>query len=282
MSTHAAPAARWLVEETPVAVSERNRQELAHFLQSRRARLTPADVGLPAGLRRRAPGLRREEVAVLSGLSPSWYTYLEQGRNIHPSAQVLDSLARVLQLTEDERNYLHALANAAAPAPPPTEDDVAGEELIRQLVRAAEHSPYPVYGINLYSDLIAWNPAVAGYYTDFGRLPAKRRNMLRWMLDDPEAKLRLPDWRDDTGDVVARLRAMTAQHDGDPRLRAMVEELKRSSPEFEGWWREHRVLGHRSRQRRFHHPQHGEQTLRLLVMRAPDFAPAIVVFHLPV
>jgi len=263
-----------------VYVSERNRQELARFLQSRRGRLTPADVGLPAGpqSRRRAPGLRREEVAVLSGLSPSWYTYLEQGRNIHPSAQVLNSLARVLQLTDDERSYLHSLTGPAAPAPQPSG---AGDELVRQLVHTTDHSPYPVYGIDLYSDLIAWNPAVTAYYTDFGRLPPERRNMLRWLLEAPEAKQRLPDWKNDTRDVVARLRTMAAQHDGDRRLQALVDELKRASPEFTEWWREHHVLGHGSRQRRFQHPQHGEQTLRLLVVRAPDFAPAIVVFHVP-
>ena len=263
-----------------------NRRELADFLQSRRARITPADVGLPAGLRRRTPGLRREEVAVLAGLSPTWYTYLEQGRNVHPSAQVLDSLARVLRLTEDERGYLHALANSApnsaTSAAQPPDGDVAGETLVRQLVQAAEHSPYPVYGIDLYSDLIAWNPAVAGYYTDFGRLPEGRRNMLRWLLEAPEAKERLPDWKDESRDGVARLRAMAAEHEGDRRLRALVEELRRSSPEFEGWWHEHHVLGHHSRLRRFRHPDLGERTLRLLIMHAPDFAPSIVVFHLPI
>ncbi len=265
----------------PIAVSEKSRNELARFLQSRRARLTPADVGLPAGSGRRAPGLRREEVAVLSGLSSSWYTYLEQGRNIHPSAQVLDSLARVLQMTEDERSYLHTLANPSVPVPPSSASDVAAEVLIRQLVSAAEHSPYPVYGLDLNSDVIAWNPAVAGYYTDFSQLPAGRRNMLRWLLEAPEAKQRLPDWENDTRDVVARLRSMTAQHHEDHRLRALVDDLKSSSPEFVSWWHEHHVLGHSSRRRRFRHPEHGEQTLRLLILRAPDFAPAIVVFHLP-
>jgi transcriptional regulator with XRE-family HTH domain len=262
-------------------VSGENRRELADFLQSRRARITPAEVGLPAGTRRRAPGLRREEVAVLAGLSPTWYTYLEQGRDVHPSAQVLNSLARVLRLTEDARGYLHALANSEAHAPQPPAGDV-GAMLVRQLVQAAEHSPYPVYGVDLYSDLIAWNPAVVGYYTDFARLPEGRRNMLRWLLESAEAKERLPDWEDETRDVAARLRAMTAEHDGDRRLRALVEELKRRSPEFAGWWHEHHVLGHGSRLRRFRHPQHGEQTMRLLIMRAPDFAPSIVVFHLPV
>lgn len=264
-----------------VAVSEENRRELANFLQSRRARITPADVGLPAGPRRRAPGLRREEVAVLAGLSPTWYTYLEQGRNVHPSAQVLDSLARVLRLTEDERGYLHALADSAAPPPQPSGGDVGAEVLVRKLVQVAEHSPHPVYAVNLYSDLIAWNPAVVDYYTDFGRLPEGQRNMLRWLLQAPEARQRLPAWKDDTRDVVARLRAMTAEHDDDQRLQAMVEEFKRSSPEFEGWWQEHHVLGHGSRLRRFRHPRHGEQTLRMLIVRAPDFAPSIVVFHVP-
>lgn len=267
-------------------MSEENRQELARFLKSRRSRITPADVGLPPGLRRRAPGLRREEVAVLAALSPTWYTYLEQGRDVHPSAQVLDSLARVLRLTEDERAYLHALAGSATSAPAPATRppalDVAAEALVRQLVRVAEHDPHPVYAVDLYSDLIAWNPAAVSYYTDFGALPEKRRNMLRWMLEYPEARQRLPDWKDETRDVVARLRVMAAANDRDPRLRALVDELMLTSPEFDGWWHEHHVLGHRSRLRRFRHPRLGEQTLRLLITSAPDFAPAIVVFHLPV
>ncbi|HEY7487060.1 MAG TPA: helix-turn-helix transcriptional regulator [Streptosporangiaceae bacterium] len=101
-----------------------SRQELARFLKSRRAKVTPAAAGLPTGLRRRTTGLRREEVAVLAGLSPTWYTYLEQGRDIHPSAQVLDALARVLRLTEDERRYLHMLALGAVHGPQPLLGDI--------------------------------------------------------------------------------------------------------------------------------------------------------------
>ena len=263
-------------------MSEDRRRELAHFLRSRRARLTPADVGLPAGPRRRTDGLRREEVAVLAGLSPTWYTYLEQARNIHPSPEVLNSLARVLALTEDERRYLHALANDTASTPQPLVADPAARELVGQLVQTTLDSPYPAYGIDLYCDLIAWNRAATTYYADFGRLPEQRRNMMRWLLEAPAARERLPDWEHDTADIVARWRAMTARYRGDDRLRALVAELKRSSPEFARWWDMHDIQEHRSRLRRFRHPQHGEQTLRLIVVRAPDFAPCIVVFHVPI
>lgn len=262
-------------------MSEDSRRELAHFLRSRRMRITPADVGLPAGPRRRAPGLRREEVAVLAGLSPTWYTYLEQGRDIHPSAEVLESLARALALTEDERRYLHTLANGKMPTSRPLVGDAAAIELVRQLVLTTQDSPYPVYAADLYCDVIAWNRAATGYYTDFGQLPPDQRNMLRWLLEADEAKQRLPDWSQDTADVVARWRAMIAAHTGDSRLRALVAELKQSSPQFHRWWDDHNVQEHRSRLRRFRHPQLGEHSLRLIVVRAPDFAPCLVAFHVP-
>jgi transcriptional regulator with XRE-family HTH domain len=263
-------------------VSEDSRRELAQFLRSRRERRTPAEVGLPAGPRRRAPGLRREEVAVLAGLSPTWYTYLEQGRDIHPSAQVLDSLARVLGLTEDERRYLHRLAHGHTGRPRPLADEATAEEIVQQLVATAADSPYPVYATNTYGDLSAWNQAATVYYSDFGKLPPQHRNMIHWLLTAPEARQRLADWRQDARDIVARWRAMSAALDeGDHRLRAMVSELRERSPEFGPWWDSHDVREHRSRLRRFHHPDLGEQVMRLIVVQAPEFAPWIVAFHLP-
>ncbi len=265
-----------------IAVSAESRRELAHFLRSRRERLTPADVGLPAGPRRRAPGLRREDVAVLAGLSPTWYTYLEQARDIHPSPEVLDSLARVLGLTEDERRYLHTLAHGNVSKPRPLVGEVPAEEIVRQLVLTAEESPYPVYAADLYGDVIAWNRAAATYYTDWGRLPEGRRNMIRWLLTAPEAKQRLPDWSEDAREIVARWRVITAKNDGGSRLRALVEEFKQDSPEFGRWWDRHEVREQRSRLRRFRLPQLGEQVMRLIVVRAPEFEPCFVAFHLPV
>ena len=259
-------------------MSEAARRQLGEFLRSRRERIEPADVGLPPGLRRRTPGLRREEVAVLSGLSPTWYTYLEQGRDINPSSQVLESLAQVLKLSDDERRYLHSLVSPGEPVTPAPD---AAAAMIEQFVHLADDSPFPVYGINLYSEVLAWNPAAADYYTDFGALSKGRRNMLRWMLEAPEARERLADWEEDTRAVVARLRAISASHDGDERLATMIGDLKLTSPEFATWWEDHDVLGHEGQLRRFNHPDHGERTLRLLITHSPDFEPAIVVFHLP-
>jgi transcriptional regulator with XRE-family HTH domain len=263
-------------------VSEDNsRRELARFLRSRRERVTPADVGLPAGPRRRATGLRREEVAVLAGLSPTWYTYLEQGRDIHPSAEVLDSLARVLGLTEDERRYMHLLAHGKVNKPRPLAGELSAEEIVRQLVHTAESSAYPVYAVNLYCDLVAWNRAATSYYTDFSRLPPDRRNMLRWMLEAPEAKELLPEWTEEIHDLAARWRAMMATRDGDGRLDKLIAEFRELSPVFDRWWETHDVQEHRSRTRHFRHPRLGDQAMRLIVVQAADFAPCVVVFHVP-
>lgn len=261
-------------------MSEDSRRELARFLRSRRERVTPADVGLPAGPRRRISGLRREEVAVLAGLSPAWYTYLEQGRDIHPSAEVLDSLARVLALTEDEHRYLHMLANEQVQSQPLV-GDVSAEESVRRLVRTVDDIDYPVYGVDLYCDLVAWNKAAAGYYTDFGRLPAERRNMLRWLLESPEAKERLPEWAEEAHDIVARWRAAAVVRGHDERMDKLVAEFRQLSPDFDRWWNAYDVQEHRSRTRHFRHPRLGDQRLRLIIVQAPDFAPCVVVFHVP-
>jgi transcriptional regulator with XRE-family HTH domain len=263
-------------------VTEDSKHELARFLRSRRERIMPADVGLPAGQRRRAAGLRREEVAVLAGLSPTWYAYLEQGRDIHPSAEVLDSLARVLLLTEDERRYLHMLAYGHVRKPRALGDEQSAEHLVEQLVATAELSPNPVYGVNLFCDLIAWNPATVAYYTDFARLPGGRQNLMRWILEAPEARIQLPDWAEDARDLVARWRAMVANHEDSDRLQDLIAEFTRVNPEFGDWWALHDVQEHRSRIRRLRHPRLGIQSMRLIVVQATDFAPCVVVFHLPV
>jgi haloalkane dehalogenase len=145
---------------------------------------------------------------------------------------VVDALARVLRLTEDERRYLHLLALGAVHAPRPLGSDLPAVEIVRQLVGVSEDGPYPVYGVDLLCELIAWNRAAIGYYGDFGALPAGRRNMLRWLLEAPEARERLPDWSTDVPNVVARWRAMTALYDGGEALRERIAEFRRGTPEF--------------------------------------------------
>lgn len=262
-----------------MTTADSNRRELAGFLRSRRERITPKEVGLPAGPRRRTTGLRREEVAVLAGLSPTWYTYLEQGRDIHPSPEVLDSLARVLSLTEDERRYMHRLAHGRATPPAPLKGEISAEELVKRLVKSSEDTPYPVYGANLYCDVIAWNRAAAEWYTDFSLLPPAERNMMRWMFG-PEAKDRIEDWDNDAADVVARWRSLTAPWGGDNRLTVLVDDLKRNA-DFNRLWDGHDVRELRSRVRRFRHPRLGVQPIRLIVVQAAEFSPCLVAFHVP-
>ncbi|HEX4818119.1 MAG TPA: helix-turn-helix transcriptional regulator [Nonomuraea sp.] len=261
-----------------------HRKELAGFLRSRRARIRPEDAGLPRGHRRRLAGLRREEVALLAGVSSTWYTYLEQGRRgVNPSRQVLDSLARVLRLDDAETRYLHRLADQAVDAT--IDADLSPAELARQLVHLGEEIPYPVYAANVYCDLIAWNPATTSYYADFSQLPADRQNMMLWLISSSQAKERLPDWEVDVRDIVARWRRLSASitEPERERLQGQVAVYKEISPQFATWWDTHDVREHHTRSRRFNHPQLGTVTLRLIIVASAEMAPhSFVVYHAPV
>ena len=265
-----------------MAADGAGRRELARFLRSRRGRVRPADVGFPIGRRRRSYGLRREEVAVLAGLSSTWYTYLEQGRDIRPSPEVLDSLARVLAMTEDERRYIHTLTYGQVSGPLTPAVGVSADEVARQIVAVAEGSPYPVYAANQYADLIAWNHAATEWYDDWSRFPQSERNIIRWMLTEPCAKVKLLNWESDTKDAVARWRGESAKWLGDDCVARRVGEISRVSPLFASWWDEHNVQENRTRIRRFRHPTLGVQTLRIVPVQAPEFTGSGVVFHVPV
>jgi transcriptional regulator with XRE-family HTH domain len=258
------------------------REELARFLRSRRARVRPEDVGFPPGSRRRLPGLRREEVALLAGVSSTWYTYLEQGRRgVNPSREVLDSLARALRLDDDETRFLQRLADEAA-AVEPLDAALSPAELAALLVRSGQTNPYPIYAVDTYCDVIAWNDAATTYYADFAGLPPERRNMMWWLIATAEAKERLVDWETDTRDVVARWRKVAAFVDDQERLDRQVAEFKQISPEFAAWWDSHDVREHHTRLRRFNHPERGPITLRLIVVGSPEMTPHhMVVHHVP-
>lgn len=195
---------------------------------------------------------------------------------------MLDSLARVLRLSEDERRYVHSLAHGTVIHTAPLAADVPAYELIEQIVSMFAESPYPVYAGDQYGDILAWNAAVSDWYDDWGALPPDERNILRWMLVSPVARTRLVDWEDDTRDAVARWRGEFAKHTSDPRQHAQVAEFTRLSPEFRTWWGQHRVVEHRSRIRRFRHDLLGVQTMRIIVMHSPEIVPSGVVLHMPV
>jgi hypothetical protein len=142
-------------------------------------------------------------------------------------------------------------------------------------------SPHPFYAGNQYADVLAWNQAAVHWYTDFAALPPGNRNMLWWMLTDPLARSRIVDWESDTRDVVARLRTNVAARSADPQLHVVVDNLMQVSPEFRSWWGERQVADQRPRLRRLRHPDLGERSYNLVVLRSPDDSFTAYVAHLP-
>jgi len=248
-----------------VASSPSRRDELRAFLRSRRARLSPADVGLPdTGGARRTPGLRREEVAVLAGVGVSWYTWLEQGRDINPSPDVLDALARALRLDAAERRTLFALARTELPLA----DDVAGsdpEQLdgdIGQLIALADSlHPNPAYLLGPMTRILAWNRAAAVVLGSPHHLPPERRYLLWWLLAEPGASGLTPQREATARNTLARFRAEYARHAGEPEYEQFLERLREHSSQFRDWWHEHEVIEAQRGTKVIEHPQLG--TLRL-------------------
>ncbi len=265
-----------------MVVEDGGAQELGAFLRSRRQRMRPAEVGFPASGRRRTPGLRREEVAALAGVSTTWYTYLEQGRGHDVSPSVLDSVARVLRLSEDERRYMHNLVFGHVVNPRPLDEEVPVGELQRQVVAIAESHPYPVYMVDHALNLIAWNAAAEEWYGEWGDLPAKERNFMMWLLTSPRAKRSFVDWESTTRDIVARWRSDIANIPIDGPISDRIYELRQKSSDFVRWWDGREVSEHRSNIRLMCHPRIGACPLRILPMTAYYHKSPVVVYHFPV
>ncbi len=263
-----------------MADDDHRRRELGAFLRSRRERIEPESVGLPAGRRRRTTGLRREEVAVLAGLSPTWYTYLEQGRDIHPSHEVLDSLARMLQLNDDERSYIYMLAYGQRPPKDSLLREPAAEALLWQIAQG--YNANPVFVANQIADVLAWNDAATEWYTDFAKLSDEHRNTVWWTLMEPEARERLVMWEEEARDVVGRLRTVSAARPGDRRLAQLIAELKSACPEMRKWWSDHEIRSQAPRVRWLRHPQLGVQAMNLVVAYPAGLDGIGIAFHLPV
>ncbi|MET8944932.1 helix-turn-helix transcriptional regulator [Streptomyces sp. NPDC004542] len=233
--------------------------EIADFLRSRRARITPDQVGLPDdGRPRRVPGLRRDEVARLAGVSTEYYTRLEQGRSAHPSTAVLDALARVLRLDETEREHLADLCARSRPARRSPEAPQRVRPGLHLTLQTLEQVPAFVLGRR--TEVLAANRLARAVLTDFDALPAPRRQLARWMLLDPGARERCTDWEQLAAETVAMLRFEAGRHPDDRRLADLVGELTLSCTEFSGWWNDHRVLRRTHGVKRYHHPDVGDLT----------------------
>lgn len=218
---------------------ERNRAELADFLRSRRERITPQEVGLPAGGRRRTPGLRREEVAALAGVGLSWYTWLEQGREIGVSASFLEKLSKTLKLDATERRYLFLLAHQRLP-PEPGKTWCAVPPLVHRLM--ADLPLRPAYVLNLRWDVLAWN-AAADKVFGFSSFPVERRNLLWLLFTAPSMRALLDPWEDQALQILSSFRRDFVRAPQDPEIGSLVKELEKVDPDFRTWWRQQDIHG---------------------------------------
>ncbi|HTU82123.1 MAG TPA: helix-turn-helix transcriptional regulator [Candidatus Acidoferrales bacterium] len=244
------------------------RSELSDFLRTRRARVAPSDVGLADGARRRTPGLRREEVALLANIGSTWYTRLEQGLPINVSGDVLDGIARALRLTSDERRHLHLLAGIPAATLPPQ-----GEERVSTLVLRVLDSldPMPAYVRGRRWDVLAWNRS-ADALSDYSNASVPQRNILRRLFFDPTTPYRVGDPACMKRRSVASFRAVAAKYPNDPSFIELIDELRAGSAEFRELWAQHDVLGSVEGLKRYLHPQLGELVLDYTAFDVPGDA----------
>ncbi|MEI7024277.1 helix-turn-helix transcriptional regulator [Paenibacillus sp. y28] len=213
---------------------------LSEFLKSKRAQLQPREVGLPTGTRRRTPGLRREEIAQLAGVSSTWYTWLEQGRDIKVSKSVLDCVAAALRLTVDERKYLYALALEAGPA----DRLIPGEqqEISPSLKRILKELRYcPTIISDRRCSIVGWNEAAAHVFLDFQEVPPDQRNMIRLLFTRKELRRLAVNWEHFVKGFLAIFRAYYGQYVEDGWYEEFLEEMKRTDPQFGPLWEQSQV-----------------------------------------
>ncbi|WP_274426088.1 helix-turn-helix transcriptional regulator [Chelativorans sp. YIM 93263] len=211
---------------------ERTRTDLSAFLRKHRERLTPADVGLPSSGRRRTPGLRREEVAALAGVGITWYTWLEQGREIGVSEDFLLRLSKILKLDDAECCHLFLLAHQRPP-PPAAHHWPSVSPHVQQMMD--DLTTRPAYVTNLRWDVIAWNAAADRLFGFSGKEPSAR-NMLRMAFADPDLRRRLIAWRSEAPRLLENFRCDLALVPKDPPMLSLIEDLKKLSPDFRRWW----------------------------------------------
>ena len=233
--------------------SQLRRRELGAFLRNRRERLRPEQVGLPPSRRRRTPGLRREEVAQLAGVGVTWYTWLEQAREINASPQVLDAIARTLQFDSHEHAHLFTLAGLPTTSIGDECDHMphAAQLLVDRL------EPYPAAVLNARWDLLAFNRVNASFFPNLDALPVEERNCLWLAFTNPSWRETIVDWDDSVSRMVAEYRSGMAEHIDDPAWQTMVDRLHGASPEFAAFWERHDVLAVTPAAKRLRHPTAG-------------------------
>ena len=256
------------------------REELGAFLRARREQVVRSDHGLPPVGRGRTLGLRREEVSYLSGVSVTWYTWLEQGRNINPSQQVIDAIARVLGLDDAGRRYVRSLAGLAPGAnlDAPVTDVLPAH--VQHLLDALGENP--AFALTPNWRIAGWNAAYEQLYPNVARTPVDERNLVRLVFTDPAVRTLLADWPETSRRFLGEFRSEAAARLSDPEVRSFVERLRDDSPEFRAGWDRHDVRGFTTRERVFHHPDAGLVRYEHHQLRPSDAPGVQIVAYTPV
>jgi transcriptional regulator with XRE-family HTH domain len=235
--------------------TQQRQRELADFLKTRRAKISPAQVGLPHGERRRTAGLRREEVASLAGVSVTWYTWLEQGRSIQVSGKLLQNLAKALLLDAEETTYLYTLAQQAPPVEYPFFEPKL-QSVHQHVLDSLLLSPSLI--LDNRWNVIAWNRAAEVVFMDFGQIPVSQRNIVRIMFTNTAYQRLFEDWEAHAEQLLARFRTSYGKFISDPWLSEFIAELKQESGTFEKWWSMHKVEAEQEREKCVLHPELGQ------------------------
>ncbi len=258
---------------------EHRYRELADFLKTRRAKISASQAGLSSETRRRTPGLRREEVAQLAGVRLTWYTWLEQGRTIHVSAQVIESLSRALLLDKQERIHLYRLANQPLPADIPEQLERVNPILQHVLDSLAL---CPSFIADQRWNVVAWNKAACILLGDFEKMNSLQRNVVWAMFTDGYFKRLYHNWEFYAKSLLGRFRLTCGKYIEDPWLVEFIEDLKSHSTEFAEWWPLHEIIDDSSIYKHFNHPVAGELDFESSCFDVPDNSGLRLFTHVPV
>ncbi|NMB58518.1 MAG: helix-turn-helix domain-containing protein [Chloroflexi bacterium] len=253
-------------------------KELSDFLKTRRARILPSQAGLPSAGRRRTPGLRREEVSQLAGIGLTWYTWLEQGRPIHVSSSVIESLSRVLLLDRQEREHLYMLANQPLPVEIPGYEGTVNpiyQHVLDNLALCPSFIADPRWNV------VAWNKAACVIFGDFTRMNARQRNIVWAMFTDPYFRQLYTDWYHNARSLVGRFRSSCGKYIDDPWLVQFIDELKTASPEFNQWWILHDIQDDSGVYKELRHPAGGILNFESTNYIVPDSGGLRLFVHVP-
>src|SRR3569832_2188518 len=254
------------------------RRQCGEFLRSRRERLKPSDVGLPEGFRRRTPGLRREEVALLAGVGTTWYTWLEQGRDVRPSAAVLSALADALHLDGAERCHLYILNGRSPPELQPAGPERVEEPVLRMLESLTGQ---PAYVVGRRWDVLAWNRAAELLFGDYAKLDGDNRNIMHIVFTNRSHRELLMDWEEVASTALAMFRADSARYVGNPDFERLIGTLMQVSPEFRRLWPRQDVRRSLSNHKRIKHPLAGRMTFEYTSLEIVGLADMKLVVYTP-